>query len=461
MRQVTEATVERLPDGAVAELEAGLRGRALRPGDATYDEARRLWNGMFDRRPALIVRPAGAADVVRAVSFARDHRLRLAVKGGGHSFPGYSMCDGGLAIDLSTMRGLRVDPRARTARAEPGARWLDFDAETQAFGLGTTGGTAADTGIAGLTLGGGLGWLSSKHGLTIDSLVSADVVLADGRLVSASATEHADLFWGLRGGSGNFGVVTSFEYRLHDVGPTVLAGMVAYPLGKAREVLRFYREFNEEAPDELTTYAGAVTPPGGETVVVLLCCYSGALDRGEEAVRPLRSFTQPVLDQLAPMPYVLLQRMLDVGFPAGSYYYTKGHFMTALTDAAIDVFVEYASTKPSPLSGVVVQTIRGAAARVSPDATAFAHRGLPYAPVIVSQWRDTAETEKNIAWARDFARALQAFAGAGVYVNDLGQDDVDRVRAAYGPNYPRLAALKKAYDPENLFRLNANIAPAA
>jgi FAD/FMN-containing dehydrogenase len=339
-------------------------------------------------------------------------------------------------------------------------KWLDFDSETQAFGLATTGGTASDTGIAGLTLGGGLGWLSSKHGLTVDNLISADVVLADGRFVTVSATEHADLFWALRGGSGNFGIVTSFEYQLHVVGPTIVGGMVAYPLGKAKEVLRFYREFNKAAPDELTTYAAFVNPPGGETVVALACCYSGPADKGEEVVRPLRSFGLPTQDQLGPMPYVALQRLFDEGFATGSYYYVKGIFLADLTDAAIDVFAEYAATKPSPLSGVLVQTVRGAAERVPSDAMAFAHRRLPYAPVIISQWLEAVDAEKNIVWARDFGRALQALAGGGVYVNDLGHDDTDRVRAAYGANYQRLAVLKKKYDPENLFHLNPNIKPA-
>jgi len=442
------------------EFKAGLRGQLLSPGDDGYDRARRLWNGMFDRRPALIARCAGAADVIRAVSFARDNRLAVAVRGGGHSFPGYSVCDGGLVIDLSAMKAIRVDLRTRTVRAQAGVKWIEFDHETQAFGLATTGGTDGDTGIAGLTLGGGLGWLSSKYGLTIDNLVSADVVTADGRLLTASATENQDLFWGLRGGSGNFGVVTSFEYQLHAVGPTILGGMVAYPLGRAKEVLRFYRHFAKAAPDDVTTYAAFVTPPGGETVAALFCCYCGPLDKGEEVIRPLRSLGSPVQDLLGPMPYVAQQRLFDGAFPAGSYYYAKAGSLADLTDEAIDVFAEYVATKPSPLSGVLVQTVCGAASRVASDATAFPHRRLPYAPVIVSQWLDAATSEKNVGWARDFWKALHPLAGGGVYVNDLSYDDADRVRTAYGANYERLAALKKAYDPDNIFRLNANITPA-
>ncbi|HYU12038.1 MAG TPA: FAD-dependent oxidoreductase [Stellaceae bacterium] len=298
---------------AVENFRTALRGQLLRPADDAYEAARKLWNGMIDRRPALIARCTGTADVIAAVNFARDHGLRTAVRGGGHSFPGHSVCDGGLVIDLSGMKGIRVDPAARTARAQAGVKWIDFDHETQAFGLATSGGTVSDTGIAGLTLGGGLGWLSSKYGLTVDNLLSADVVTADGRLLTASATQNPDLFWGLRGGGGNFGVVTSFEYQLHAVGPTVSGGMVAYPLAQAKEVLRFYSGFTKAAPDESTTYAGLLTPPGGDTVVALFCCYCGPLDRGEAVIRPLRSLGSPIHDALGPLPYLAQQRIFDVG----------------------------------------------------------------------------------------------------------------------------------------------------
>jgi FAD/FMN-containing dehydrogenase len=445
----------------VEEFKARLRGCLLHPGEDGYDQARKIWNGMFDRRPAMIARCAGAADVISAVNFARDNKLQVAVRGGGHSLPGHSVCDGGVVIDLSPMKAIRVDPAARTARAEPGVKWLEFDRETQAFGLATTGGTASDTGIAGLTLGGGLGWLSNKYGLTVDNLISADVVTADGRLLTASAMENQDLFWGLRGGSGNLGVVTSFKYQLHAVGPTVLGGMVAYPLAKAKEVLRFYREFSKAAPDELTTYAAFLDPPGGGTVAAVICCYCGPIDKGEEVVRPLKSFGPPLQDMLGPMPYTVQQCLTDAAFPAGSYYYAKGGSLPDLTDEAIEVFAEYAVKKPSALSVVAIQTVFGAASRVDAEATAFAHRRLPYAPVILSRWLDAADSEKNVAWARDFWKALQPFAGAGAYVNDLGQDDEDRIRIGYGTNYERLTALKKKYDPENLFRLNPNIRPAA
>jgi hypothetical protein len=448
-----------LNDTAIGKFKASLRGELIQQSDERYDEARKLWNGMFDRRPALIARCAGTADVMSAVNFAQENRLQVAVRGGGHSLPGHSVCDGGLVIDLSPMKAIRVDPAAHTARAQPGVKWIEFDHETQAFGLATTGGTVSDTGIAGLTLGGGLGWLSSKYGLTVDNLISADVVLADGRFLTASATENQDLFWGLRGGSGNFGVVTSFEYQLHAVGPTILGGMVAYPLGKAKEVLRSYREFSKAAPDELTIYAAFVNPPGGDTVVALFCCYSGPLDKGEEVIRPLKFLGPPVQDLLGPMPYVAQQRIFDGGFPAGSYYYTKADFLADLTDEVIEVFAEYAATKPSPLSGILVQTACGAASRVASNAMAFPHRTFPYAPVIVSQWLEAADSEKNISWARNCWRALQSFAGGGVYVDDLSHDDEDRVRIAYGANYERLAALKKKYDPDNFLRRNPNIKP--
>ncbi len=299
MATVLTATGESIENARVEAFQTGFRGQLLFPGADAYDQGRKLWNGMFDRRPALIARCAGAADVISAVNFARDNRLQIAVRGGGHSFPGHSVCDGGIVIDLSSMKGIRVDPGERSARAEPGVKWIELDHETQAFGLATSGGTVSDTGIAGLTLGGGLGWLSSKHGLTVDNLLSADVVLADGRFLKANATKNSDLFWALRGGGGNFGVVTSFEYQLHNVGPTIIGGMVAYPLGEAGNALRFYRDFCKAAPDELTTYAGFLNPPGGDTVVALFCCYCGPLDKGEEVVRPLKSIAVPVLDSAA------------------------------------------------------------------------------------------------------------------------------------------------------------------
>jgi FAD/FMN-containing dehydrogenase len=457
---IITATGDSIAHTAVEEFQAALRGPLLRPGNDGYEAARKLWNGMFDRRPALIARCTGTADVIRSVNFAREHGLHVAVRGGGHSFPGHSLCEGGLLIDLSAMKGIRVNPAARRAQAQPGIKWIDFDHETQAFGLATSGGTVSDTGIAGLTLGGGLGFLSSKYGLTIDNLVSADVVTADGRLLTANATENPDLFWALRGGGGNFGVVTSFEYQLHAVGPTVYGGMIAYPMSAAKDVLRVYRDFTKTAPDELTTYAGFVNPPGAGTVVALICCYCGPLDTGEAIIRPLKSLGTPLHDALGPLPYIAQQQIFDPGFPTGSYYYSKADSLADLGEEAIDILIEYASSKPSALSGIAIQTVFGAASRVAPDATAFRHRAFPYAPIIVSQWLDPAHTAENVAWARDCWGALHPFAG-GVYVNDLGENDEERVPAAYGGNYQRLAALKKKYDPDNFFRLNPNIKPAA
>lgn len=457
---IVTATGGVIDGAAIDAFRTGLRGPLLRPGDDGYETARKLWNGMVDRRPALIARCTGTADVIRSVNFARGRGLHVAVRGGAHSFPGHSTCDGGLVIDLSAMKGIRVDPAARRAQAQPGLKWIDFDHETQAFGLATSGGTVSDTGIAGLTLGGGLGFLSSKYGLTIDNLLSADVVTADGRMLTANANENPDLFWALRGGGGNFGIVTSFEYQLHAVGPMVHGGMIAYPMSAARDVLRFYRDFTKTAPDELTTYAGFLTPPDGETIVALVCCYCGPLDQGEQTIRPLKSLGTAVVDALGPLPYVAQQQVFDPGFPTGSNYYAKAGSLADLPDAAVDILIEYAATKPSPLSGIAIQTVFGAASRVAPDATAFQPRAFPYAPIIVAQWLDPAKASENIAWARDCWGALQPFAG-GAYVNDLGEHDEERVPAAYGANYQRLAALKKKYDPDNFFRLNPNIKPAA
>jgi FAD/FMN-containing dehydrogenase len=443
----------------VSQLRETFSGQILAPGEPGYDDARRIHNGLIDKHPALIARCLHTADVVDAVNFGREEGLEISVRGGGHNVAGKAVTEGGLMIDLSLMKGIHVDPARRAARAQGGVRIREYDRATAVFGLATPSGVVSSTGIAGLTLGGGLAWLMGKYGMAVDNLLSAEVVMASGEVVTASEDADPDLFWAIRGGGGNFGVVTSFEYRLHAVGPTILGGMVLYPLGKLREMLRFYREFNREAPDELTIYAALLDPPGGDTVAALICCYCGPLDKGADVVRPLKSFAPLLQDMLGPMPYAAQQCLTDAALPAGSRYYTKGGFLADLPDAAIEVFAEYAATKPSPLSAVLIQTVRGAAGRIDPGATAFAFRRFPYAPVIVSQWLDAADSEKNVAWARDFWKALRGFAGDGVYVNDLGPDDEDRVRLAYGPNYERLAALKKKYDPDNLFRLNPNITP--
>jgi FAD/FMN-containing dehydrogenase len=445
-----------LDDATVQTFKASLRGEVIRPGDDSYDAARKVWNGMIDRRPALIARCAGVADVIRAIQFARAHELLIAVRGGGHNVAGSAVCDGGLVIDLSRLKGIRVDPVRHTARAEGGVTWGEFDHETQVHGLATTGGFVSTTGIAGLTLGGGLGWLMGAYGLACDNLLSVDLVTAEGTLITASATEHEDLFWGVRGGGGNFGVVTSFEYRLYAVGP-VLAGLLLYPLAKAREVLRFYRDYLKTAPDELTSMALLRTWPDGTPVVGLALCYPGAIAQGEAVVRALRRRGPPTVDHIGPMAYTRLQAMFDRFAPPGQQNYWRSSFLPELSDDAIDTLVDRFTTVLSPQSMLLLEHPHGAVSRVRPDQTAFSHRGPHFVYNLVSMWSDLAESDKHIAWTRQFWSAMQPFSYRGVYVNYLSQEGKDRVRAAYGVNYERLVALKNKYDPLNVFRFNQNI----
>jgi FAD/FMN-containing dehydrogenase len=451
-------------DAAVEAFRAGLRGELLRPGDDGYDEARWVWNGMVNRRPALIARCAGVADVIGAVDFARTHNLLTAVRGGGHNVAGNGVCDGGLVIDLSRLKGIRVDPAERTVRAEGGVTWGELDFETQAFGLATTGGFISTTGIAGLTLGGGFGWLMRKHGLVCDNLLSVDVVTAAGRLIAASATENADLFWGLRGGGGNFGVVTSFEYRLHEVGPTLLAGPIFHPIAAAPGLLRYYRDFAPTAPDSLSCVAALLTSPDGAPLAALIPAYVGSLAEGEVAVRSLREFGSPIADLVGPMSYRAVQTLFDPAYPAGRRHYWKSGFLRSLDDAAIDVLVDHFARVPSPYSAVEIEQHGGAVSRAAPDATAFSHRSALYNLIIVSQWDDSAQDQANIAWARELWAAMQPFQIDAVYVNyldDARDEGEARVRAAYGAaRYDRLVTLKRKYDPTNLFRVNHNINPA-
>ncbi|MGD9890395.1 MAG: FAD-binding oxidoreductase [Dehalococcoidia bacterium] len=444
---------------AIARFRSSLDCAVLLPDHADYDAARGVWNGMIDRRPAIIVRPASVADVVAAVNFARENDLLVAVRGGGHNAAGLAVCDGGIVIDLSSMRAVLVDPDERRARVEGGATWGDFDREAQAYGLATTGGVISTTGVGGLTLGGGLGWLMRRYGLACDNLRSVEVVTAGGEVVYASEQDHADLFWGLRGGGGNFGIATSFEFQLHPV-TEVLGGMLIHPAERAAEVLRFVREFCATAPDELTVFAPLMTAPDGQRVLALLVCYNGPIEAGEAALRPLREYGPPVVDDVKPMPYKDLQGMLDEGFPAGLQVYWSGHFLTSLADEAIDVLVDRFATVSSPLNALLLEQFGGAVGRVGRDATAFDHRDAAFNLAIVARWNDPAEADQHIAWARDVWQSMRPYA-TGAYVNYLGIDDsAERVKDAYGAGkYERLAALKSKYDPTNLFRLNQNIKP--
>lgn len=461
----TDTTIQ---PAAFETLQASLRGQLIDPNGAEYETARRVWNGMIDRRPALIARCTGAADVIASAAFAREHGLEIAVRGGGHNVAGNAVCDDGLVIDLSGMRSVRVDPDRRTAYAGPGCTWADFDHETQAFGLATTGGLVSTTGIAGFTLGGGIGWLVRKHGLACDNLRSVDLVTAEGRLLHASAAENEELFWGVRGGGGNFGVVTSFEYQLHPVG-AVVGGLVLHPLARAGELLHFYRDFVTGAPDELTTLVVILTAPPmpfipqalhGTVMIAIVVCYAGEAAKGEEAVRPLRQFGPPAVDLIGPMPYVALQQMFDAGAPAGLQNYWKSAYLRGLDDAVIDTLCSYAERLPGPLCAVHLHHLGGAVARVPERATAFAYRDAAFVLNIPSLWADPADSDAVIAWTRSFFDAVQPYT-EGAYVNFLGAEGEERVRAAYGGNYERLAALKARYDPNNVFHFNQNIRPSA
>jgi FAD/FMN-containing dehydrogenase len=445
----------------VETFKTSLRGELLRPGDTDYDEARKVWNGMIDKRPGLIARCTGVADVISAVDFARTHQLLVSVRGGGHNIPGNAVCNGGLMIDLVCMRSVRVDPVRRTARAEGGVTWGEFDHETQAFGLATTGGSVSDTGIAGLTLGGGLGWLAGKCGLTCDNLLSADVVTADGKLLVASASEHTDLFWGLRGGGGNFGIVTSFEYQLHPVGP-VLAGMLLYPFAQAKEALAYYRDFAKAVPDEVNTMGGLLTSPDGDLMAVIAVCYNGSLDAGERVLRPLREFGPPVADQIRPMAYREVQTQLDAAAVRGRRYYIKSSFMRSISDDAIDALIDRFANVPSPHTLVFFQQLGNAANRIGAQETAFSQRDALCEWGCLSSWVDPAADGMNIGWTRALAEAMQPFSSGGAYITQMGveaEEGADRIKDAFGPNYEQLVALKNKYDPANLFRHNQNIRP--
>jgi FAD/FMN-containing dehydrogenase len=445
------------PTTAVGDLAAHIQGQVLLPETTGYDRARRVFNAMIDRRPAAIVRCTGADDVAAGVLFARDHDLPLAVKGGGHGVAGNAVCDGGLVLDVSPMKHIRVDPAQRTVVAQAGVTLGDLDDATQAAGLATPTGVVSVTGLSGLALGGGLGWLNGLYGLTCDNLLAAEVVTASGDRIIADSEEHTDLFWALRGGGGNFGVVTSFRLSLHPV-TTVLAGRLTFAPNAVRPALTAYQELALTAPDELTTMS-SVFRADGEVGFAVIVCHVGSPAAGERLLRPLRA-AGPVADVVEGMPYHVLQRSLDGGYPPGMQHYWKAGSLAALDERSIDVMLEFAGRMPSESSGVGLQQLHGAASRIGPTATAYAHRQARYDWLILSQWADPADSPQNIAWTREFFAAMRPSFADGVYVNNLGDEGDIRVRQAYGPNYERLVAVKTRYDPENVFRHNQNIAPA-
>jgi FAD/FMN-containing dehydrogenase len=459
-----------LPEDALDKLKSLIQGDVLLPTDSEYDDARKIWNGMIDKCPALIVRCTGSADVIDAVKFAREHNLLVSVRGGGHNVAGNALCDDGMVIDLTKMKGIHLDLKSNTARAQAGVTLGELDRETQMFGLSVPSGIVTTTGIAGLTLGGGFGYISRKYGLSIDNLISVDMVTAEGEFLTASKTENKDLFWGLRGGGGNFGIVTSFEYQLQEIGPIVLGGMLLHPMSDAREFLRFYRDFIADAPDELTVVPLLrLAPPApflpkelhGKPVVGVIILYTGAIEKGEALIAPLRQYGTPLVDGIGPKPFRALQSMLDTGAQPGWNYYVKSEFLPALSDEIIDTLIEHASRITSPLTTIAGFHLGGAISHVNEDATAYSHRNATYSLILNTTWIDPKESEKHIQWTRAFWKALQPFSKGGAYINFQSQDEGDdRVQTSYGSaKLERLSTLKKKYDPTNFFRLNRNIKP--
>ena len=453
--------VSSVPQG-FEELASTFGGQLLQPADSGYEEARRVHNGLVNKRPAMIARCAGVADIADAVNVARKLNLEVAVRGGGHNVAGRATLDGGLMIDLAPMKGIHVDPKAGTARAQGGVTWAEFNRETQLYGLATTGGVVSSTGVGGLTLGGGLGWLMGKHGLALDNLLSVDIVTAEGEILKASVDENADLFWAVRGGGGNFGVVASFEYQLHPVGPSITGGLVAYPFDRARDVLRFFRDVTASLPDELMVFGGLIhaADGSGTKLVAMVTCHCGSLGAGEAATRPIKKFGSPAMDAIGPIPYCQLNAMLDGAYPKGALNYWKSSFLARLTDDAIDKMIECFARCPTPMGQMLLEHFHGAASRVGVSDTAFPHRADGYNFLVLSEWMDQANTDQCIAWARDTYAAMESFMASGRYVNYLGDDEIgDPVPAAYGPNYRRLQKLKAKYDPGNFFHMNQNIRP--
>jgi FAD/FMN-containing dehydrogenase len=467
------ATTEMALDPAAVQAFAeSVRGPVLPPGDDGYDDARAIWNGLIDRRPALIVQPTGAADVVDAVNFAREQNLTLSIKGGGHNVAGNAVNDGGLVIDLSQMRGVHVDPSTQRVRVQGGATWGDTDRETQLFGLAVPGGVVSTTGIAGLTLHGGMGHLRRKHGLSIDSLLSVDIVTADGELRRASANENEDLFWAVRGAGSNFGVVTSFEFQAHPVGPIVMVGALFYPLEEVRSLLPAWRDYMVTAPDELSSVAICWSVPPhepfprklhGRPVFVVAGAYSGSVEDGEAVVQPLRELGEPLIDLSGPWPWLGLQSGFDALYPKGGFYYWKSRTAAELSEAAIEEIADFAARRPSPLTDVVIWHQGGAISRVAEKETAYGGRDAAFLVTAEASWSDAALNDEAIAWARAYWDAMGKHSTGGLYLNfaGLGEEKEALVKAGYGANYERLAALKAKYDPANLFRMNMNITPAS
>lgn len=461
--------MKHLDAATVTEFKARFRGAVLQPGDAGYDDVRQIWNGMIDRRPSLIARCSSPEDVVQAVNLARTHDLLVSMRGGGHNIAGNAVCDDGLMIDLSLLRKVVVDVAARRATVEPGCTLGDFDAAAQAHGLATPTGINSTTGVAGLTLGGGFGWLSRKYGMTVDNLLSANVVTADGRQLKASATENPDLFWGLRGGGGNFGVVTSFEFQLHPVGPNVLSGLIAFPFAEAKSVLTHFARFTRTMPEELNLWMVTRKAPPlpflpeavhGKEIVVLALCYAGDPAVGEKLIAPLRTFGTVVGEHVGVQPYAAWQQAFDPLLAKGARNYWKSHNFTELSEGAIDAIVEYAGKLPSPHSEIFVGTIGGATTRVAPEAMAYSSRDANYVMNVHGRWETAAEDERGKAWAREFFAKSQPFASKGAYINFLTEEEAGRIAFAYGATYKRLVEIKTKYDPKNFFRMNQNIKPS-
>jgi FAD/FMN-containing dehydrogenase len=458
-----------LPASAIAELKGAFAGEVTGPEDPGYEDARKVWNGSIDKRPALVVRATGVADVNAAVRYARERDLLVAVRGGAHSVAGHSTCDDGLVIDLSGMKGIRIDPERRRAHAQPGVVWKELDRETQVFGLAVTGGLISSTGVAGFTLGGGIGWLQRRCGLACDNLVSADVVTAEGALLHASEDKDADLLWALRGGGGNFGIVTSFEFELHPIGPEVMAGLIFHPGERAADVLAFFRDYHAEASEDVTLAAVLrLAPPApflpekihGKPVVAIAGVHAGPLEEAERALEPLKGLGKPIVDLMVPRPYVQMQTLLDASWMPGFQNYWKAEYLQSLPDDAIDVLVEYLETITSPLSDFKFPYLGGAVGRVGEDDTAYGHRDAPFILNINARWEDAQDSERHIEWTRSLWNAMQPYSAGGSYTNFMSADDGDRVRDSYGEaKYTRLATLKRRYDPTNFLRLNQNIQP--